>query len=225
MRKRGASLRNVARKLGIANSTLSYWFKDIALSQRYKNQLKKRADRSLISARKAAVQWHNFQKEKRLEAAKSDARKCLAAIDLASDPIAELSLALLYLGEGMKKTNSTAMGNSHPLILSFFVSMLERLYAVPRSEMKCEIHVRADQDPLVISRYWSRILRIPLRNFGKPSVDLRTAGRPTYPDYRGVCVVRCARVAIQRKLMYIATEFCVKAAEQRAVSSVGRAQH
>ncbi|HEY4513789.1 MAG TPA: hypothetical protein VJH69_00505 [Candidatus Paceibacterota bacterium] len=148
-----------------------------------------------------------------MQVAADEAAKTLARIDHANDDIAELALALLYFGEGMKKTSSTAMGNSDPLILRFFVRMLQRLYQVPLADMTCELHLRADQDAKKMIRFWSRTLGIPSANFGKPSYDPRTAGRPTYSHYKGVCIVRCARVAIQRKLIYIAETFCGKIAE------------
>lgn len=225
MRKRGAALRDIEKRLGIRKSTLHYWFRDIRLSDHHVQALKKRADDALIKARIGAVKWHNAQKALRMKLAADDGARSLANIDFTNDAIAELALAILYLGEGMKKSVVTAMGNSDPLILKFFVAMLHRLYKVPVHDMKCEIHIRADQDPQKIKRYWSRILGIPASNFGKPSIDIRTAGRVTYPHYKGVCIVRCSRVAIQRKLVYIATTFCSETAEQCAVSSIGRALH
>ena len=225
MRKRGMSIRDIEKRLGITKSTLHYWFRDINISEHHSQRLKKRADTALFKARVEAVKWHNAQKAARLQMASDEALATLAHIDMTSDAILELSLALLYLGEGMKKSGVTAMGNSDPLILKFFVAMLRRLYEVPIHDMKCEIHLRADQDPKKIKRYWSRMLGIPASNFGKPSIDMRTAGRATYPHYKGVCIVRCSRVAIQRKLVYIATTFCNQMAEQCAVSSIGRALH
>ncbi len=208
MRKRGASLRDVSKKLGIAPSTLSHWFRNVPLSAYHKKLLKKRADKSLISARKSAVVWHNAQKTKRLEVAREEALRTLGQLRLQSDPIIELALAILYLGEGSKKSDMTSMGNSDARILRFFVEALHRLYHIPRTDMRCELHLRDDQNISTAIQYWSRELQIPSKNFSRPSVDKRTRGRPTYPHYKGVCIVRCSRVAIQRKLMYIATTFC-----------------
>lgn len=225
MRKRGAAIRDIEKRLGIRKSTLHYWFRDIRLSDLQVQRLKIRADAALVKARREAVKWHNAQKALRLKLAADDGARSLAHIDFADDAIAELALAILYLGEGMKKSAVTAVGNSDPLILKFFVAMLRRLYKIPVHHMKCEIHIRADQDPHKITRYWSRTLGIPATNFGKPSIDIRTAGIATYPHYKGVCIVRCSRVAIQRKLVYIASTFCRETAEQCAVSSIGRALH
>ncbi len=224
LRKRGISTRTIESRLGIARSTLHYWFKDVKISDYHKEILARKAKHSLVIARKEAVKWHNAEKEKRMRKAHVEAESVVSKLK-DQDTVDELALALLYLGEGMKKSNSTAMGNSDPMILKFFVGALEHLYMVPRNDMHCEIHIRADQEPAEITRFWSETLNIPIENFGKPSIDKRTVGRPTYSHYKGVCVVRCSRVAIQRKLVYIASMFCAQSAERWAVSSVGRAQH
>ena len=100
------------------------------------------------------------------------------------------------------------MGNSDPLILNFFISGLQKVYQVPLADIKCELHLRADQNPNALKKYWSKTLGIPFINFGAAVTDIRTKGTATYPHYKGVCVVRCSRVAIQRKLLYIAKGFC-----------------
>lgn len=214
MRKRGAALRDIEKRLGIRKSTLHYWFRDIQLSDHHLQRLKKRADNALFKARIEAVKWHNAQKATRMKLAFGAATQTLECIDITNDAIAELALALLYLGEGMKKTGSTAMGNSDPLILRFFVRMLQRLYKVPIEDMKCDLHLRADQNQTQMVRYWSKTLGIPSRNFGKTSIDMRTKDRPTYSHYKGVCIVRCGHVAIQRKLVYIANTFCESGAKR-----------
>ncbi len=226
MRKHGASIRDVKKRLEIPRSTLSGWFKSVALSSYHRKILKKKGKKALVVARKKAVVWHNAQKAERIARASLAATETLRKLDLARNEIVELALAFLYLGEGAKKAIGTIMGNSDPLILKFFVFGLQKVYQVPLVDIKCELHLRADQNSETMKRYWSKTLGIPLVNFGASVVDLRTKGTTTYPHYKGVCVVRCSRVAIQRKLLYIARGFCEHVAAQksvRAVSSVGRA--
>ncbi len=221
MRTRGASLRDVTKRLGIPKSTLSYWFRSVHLSPLHQERLKKKNKSALITARKEAVKWHNAQKARRLLAAREEASAMLASLDTSNHSILELSLALLYYGEGMKKNTATALGNSDPLLLRFFVRCLYQLYRIEPKMMTCELHLRADQNPVACIQYWSRTLGIPKVNFRKPSFDKRTIGRPTYDHYKGVCIVSCGRVAIQRKLMYIATTFCESIASEGAISSFG----
>lgn len=216
LRRDGNSIRDIESKLGIPRSTLSGWLSNVSIAKRHKAKLHRRWLQALIHARKKAVVWHHAQKGNRLEKAKGEASDFLTGINEADPRIAELSLALLYLGEGMKKSPVTALGNSDPLILNFFCATVRKIYNVPVTDLKCELHIRADQSPAKEKLYWADALGIPLTNFGHVSIDERTRGRPTYEGYHGVCIVRCGRIAIQRKLVYIAKTFCERFVEKNA---------
>ncbi len=212
MRKRGMSVRDIEHTLEIPRSTLSGWFKRIELHQRYKDRLQLRWRNALVNARKKAVLWHNKKKNERIAYAESEGEKTIHRLKTASPDTLELALAMLYLGEGAK-AGHTGMGNSNPTTLRFFVKGIQKLYNIAPEQFKCYLHLRADQDPQTLKRFWARALGIPIGNFGKSLIDKRTKGTTTYPYYKGVCSVTSQRIAIQRKLMYIANQFCVKIAE------------
>jgi hypothetical protein len=210
LRRGGASLRDVEKRLKIPRSTLSYWFKDVVLTARQKEKLLKNWHYALGKARVEAVKWHHKQKELRMAEANRQALETLNTIDLSKKSILDLALAMLYLGEGSKTLPQTSIGSSSPMILKFFIKALELVYGLERRAIKCELHLRADQKPNLIKRYWVRELGIPLKNFTKAAIDLRTKGIATYKYYKGVCVLQCSNAAIQRKLLFLAKEFCEK---------------
>lgn len=208
LRKQGKSLPSIHIALGIPKSTLSYWFKNIALTKKQQGVLRQNWQNALIKARAGATKWHNAEKSKRLSLAESDGLELLAKLDTKDLKIYELALALLYLGEGTKAKDETGMGSSDPLILKFFITCLRKIYNVPEDKIKCELHLRADQDAEIMIKFWSAQLTVSRTNFTKPYFDMRTKGKKTYDSYKGVCLVRCGQVAIQRKLVYIARHFC-----------------
>ncbi|MBU1102173.1 hypothetical protein KJ853_00765 [Patescibacteria group bacterium] len=214
LRKQGFSIGKIERKLNIPRSTLSGWFKNVKLSQRQKEKLLKNWKNGLIKARKKAVLWHNAQKEKRLKEAKDAALATLSDIDVDNKNNLELALAFLYLGEGTKNNVETAMGSSNPLILKFFLAAIKKIYNVDVKKIGCELGLRADQNPGAIKRFWAKQLKLPIGNFRQINIDWRTKGSKTYPTYKGVCQLRCANVAIQRKLMYLSNMFCQKIIEE-----------
>ena len=218
MRGKGVYYEDIKSRFGIPKSTLNSWLKNIQLTKTQRRALDKRWRLALVSARKAAVQWHNKQKLNRLKQAETEANSLLATFNLNDDTVLDLALAMLYLGEGFKTSGVTGMGNSDPMILRFFITALEKIYKIPREKLYCELHLRADQSPLSMKRYWSRELNVPIGNFKNVSIDQRTAGSKTYSYYKGVCIVRGGSVAIQRKLMYTSKIFCEKVC---ARSSVG----
>lgn len=207
LRKKGLPIRAIERRLDIPRSTLSGWFKDIKLNHEQQKRLNEKWLRGLAKGRKKAAKWHTAQKQIRIKGAERSAVNLLKKVRLNDLDIIELLLAFLYLGEGFK-TNSTGMGNSNPLILKFFVLILKNIYKVPIEKIKCELHLRADQNELDLKSFWSRTLDVPLTNFTSTSFDERTAGSPSYPEYKGVCLVRCGDIAIQRKLVYLSDVAC-----------------
>ncbi len=211
-RRQGKSLRDVEISLGIPRSTLSYWFKNVKLNPSQHRLLENRHKNALTKARKKAVIWHNQQKTNRLKFAEKEAEETLNKIK-SNKEIIELALALLYLGEGSKKSPTTGMGNSDPLILKFFLKIMTKIYKINLEKIRFDLHIRADQDPEALKKYWAKELEAPLNRFGTASIDQRTIGKVTYPDYKGVCVINCGNIAVQRKLVYIGRKFCEKTLE------------
>lgn len=207
LRREGNSIGSIENMLGIPRSTLSGWFRSVSLTKRQQAKLKKQSDQGLVKARVVAVRWHNTQKSARLKEAAEMGSEVLKRIPNDTATL-ELALAFLYLGEGTKTHAGTSLGSSDIRIAKFFVQCMKKIYAVPIEKIKCYLHLRADQNSEKMKRYWSKELLLPLANFGKASIDKRAAGKTTYPHYKGVCLIECGRVDIQRRLMYIANGFC-----------------
>lgn len=55
------------------------------------------------------------------------------------------------------------------------------VYKVEICKIKCELHLRADQDERLEKEYWSHKIGIPLENFNSVSFDKRTLGRKLSP--------------------------------------------
>ena len=162
----------------------------------------------MAKARKQASIWHRTQKASRLKKANQDAQEIINKIDLENKYVLELALAILYLGEGSKKAEETALGSSDPLILKFFLTALKRIYNFDFNKIRCELYLRADQHSQHIKNYWAKELGLPLSNFRQVSKDKRTQGSKTYAHYKGVCNLRCGDISIKRRLLNIAQLFC-----------------
>jgi hypothetical protein len=210
MRQSGMSMTVIEQKLGVARSTLSGWFKTVQLTDEQRLRLKKNSLDGWTKARVRAVESHRAQKELRLLTAKQEAQKILDKIEL-SDETLELAFAMLYLGEGAKN-GRTSIASSDPKILKFVLAVLKRNYQITPSMVRCELHLRADQESQASIQYWSDTLGIPVQQFRGVFHDQRTIGRPTYDHYKGVCVLYCGSIAIQRKLVYLYNLFCERVA-------------
>jgi hypothetical protein len=219
LRKQGLSYGEIEKLFLVPRSTLSHWLRDIKLSDEQNLRLIQNYGNGLVKARVKASEWHKTQKELRIQKAKQDAEKLLEEVEI-NDIVVELALAMLYLGEGAK-SGTTAIGNSNPLILKFFLAVLIRKYQIDPLKIRFDLHIRADQKPQEIKEYWANELNIPISSFKYIVADKRTEGRASYPEYKGVCIINCGNIAIQRKLIYLYNLFCQKVIDEWAISSVG----
>ncbi len=207
LRRKGNSLTQISADLGIPKPTLSGWFSGLVLNKKAQATIRANWVERLKRSRENAASWHNKQKLMRIEIASRQAFQTFRSLD-GSIFTTELALALLYLGEGGKGYSGTAMGNSDPTVLKFFISVLVYIYAVPIKNIKADLHLRADQNPVILRRYWSKSLGLPIKNFRSTIFDKRTIGKPTYPGYNGVCLITCGNIQIQRKLVFLARLYC-----------------
>lgn len=212
MRKTGMSMTVIERKLGIARSTLSGWFRNVEITEEQRLRLMKSKQDGWAKARVRAVESHRAQKALRLLDAKKQAAATLSQIDITSPAILDLAFAMLYLGEGAKN-GTTSLASSDPNILRFVIAVLRKNYDITPDLLRCDLHLRMDQDGERMKEHWASELKLPLENFRHVAYDKRSEGRATYDHYKGVCVLTCHRVAIQRKLMYLYKLFCDKVTE------------
>lgn len=207
LRRAGWSYKEISSHLNVQKSTLHYWLKDISLTQKQRLRLRKNWVNALQKARERAVIWHRAEKEKRLERAEQEASASLKRLRSLDDVVVEIALAMLYLGEG-SKSSDTSLGNSNPLVLKFFLAAADCIYGLKREKIRCELYLRADQNADKMKLFWSNELSIPIENFKHIHIDARTRGSKTYAGYRGVCHLRCRNIALQRRLLALSKIFC-----------------
>lgn len=208
LRRLGFSIPQVEAQVRIPRSTLSGWFRSVTLTAKQRDALHKRWQQGLVTARKKAALWHSSRKQQRIELMKKEVDDFCSHPFLKEKIVLEVALAMLYLGEGTKRKSELGLGNSDPKIIKFYIDALEKLYGISRTQMSVQLHLRADQDEQKLKTYWSRQADIPLGKFGYVLRDKRTAGKPTYPGYNGVCYIRGGGVAIQRRLLYLSERLC-----------------
>lgn len=208
LRKSGWSMTVIERKLGIPRSTLSGWFKNIELTEEQRTKLMRNKQDGWLKAREHAVIAHRKAKNDRIYKARLDATNTLKKININND-VVELALAMLYLGEGAK-SGGTSISSSDPMILRFTLKVLFVNFGVKSEDIRCELHLRMDQDENTSKEYWSNQLGLPLECFRYVVFDKRSLGKTTYEHYKGVCVISCGRIDIQRKLVFLYTQFCEK---------------
>lgn len=150
LRRQGCSVRSIATKLGVAQSSVSVWVRDIRLTDRQQKVLQaKQKNYGRLSqgpeklSKKALEQRQEYQNEGRRDAACKD--------------LCHIVGCILYWAEGSKKRNSAVLANTDPQIIIAFVRCLTEFFKVDKAQMKLWVRAYADNgvDEQAVSEYWS----------------------------------------------------------------------
>lgn len=176
-----------ALEIRVPKSTLSYWCKDVSLSHKKQERIRKLILNNSKKGLKSALLVNRTNRKKYLESI-IDRNKHLK-FALKNKDTAKIVLAVLYLGEGGKnRKGSLLFGNSDPFIIGLFLHLLRYCYDIDESKFRCTIQCRADHNIKKLEQFWSQITKISSSQFYKARIDPRTIGKKSRKEnYKGVC--------------------------------------
>lgn len=189
LRTQGKTYRQINHFLNmkIPKSTLNDWFKHVNLPVNHYELIKELNLKNLIKARIFAKRANSLKRQVFLEKIKQI--NSPIADMISHKEIAKIALAMLCLGEASKSTRRTSFyfGNSDPQIINTFLELLKRFDSFAIEKIRCTVQCRADQDIVVLERFWMKTTNIPQKLFYKTRIDPRTIGKPTLDkSYKGV---------------------------------------
>lgn len=221
LRAEGLTYPEIQIKIGesVPKGSLSYICRGVTISVAGKARIDEIIAGNRQKARRAAVVANRNRFAAELQSYR-DANKGIAD-DMLEKNAQLIALAMLYLGEGAKwqKSRAPKLGSANPGIIRLYIDLLDSCYGVRRSQLRCRVQHRADQDSLDLVRYWSDVTGVVAGRFYKSYVDKRTIGKVTQKgDYKGVCTIHCAGTYIQLELAEIAD---IISKSMRGISSFG----
>jgi DNA-binding CsgD family transcriptional regulator len=168
-RNQGLGIKEIARKLEVSSSTVSYWCRDISLS---KDQILKLSLRS--QRRGVAGLLTHSEKIRAARAAEVERQRALGnrlVQDLTSRDITMLGLGL-YWGEGYKRGNEEfGFTNSDPNMILFYLRWLKEVWNIQKTDLiaRVSINVYWQKRDREIKSYWAKKLLLPIKQFTKTS--------------------------------------------------------
>ena len=208
LRKKGKSIRDIEKVLGVNRSTLSGWLRNIELTKEQKTQLHQKWLAALIKARLKAAEINRGARTERIIKIKQEVEGFMSGIEI-NKTWGELIFSIFYLAEGTKKENAIVIANSNPEVLKSFLNLFRYLYKPDETKFRCCLHLRKDQSGKQSKNYWSEILNISKSQFYKTQFDKRTI-KSTFKNYKGVCVLIYLDMNLQRRILYMGEELLQK---------------
>lgn len=167
LRARGHTLNEIARRLGVAKSSVSVWVRDVEFTPRLPLGNRNHGARNRPP--------NKLQRRKQAEIERMDAEGIIR-IDTLSDHAFLVAGAALYAGEGAKTDGMVAFANSDPMMIRFFLRWLRRFFTVEESRLRLYLYLHVGLDLDAANRFWARVTGIPLEQFGKPYRAVPDAG-------------------------------------------------
>ncbi|PIP73706.1 MAG: hypothetical protein COW88_01110 [Candidatus Lloydbacteria bacterium CG22_combo_CG10-13_8_21_14_all_47_15] len=181
LRAEGTSIGEIAKMLLVSKSTVSYWCRNISLTQK---QIIKLSNRSKSAGTAALMRASERKRAERIKLTKESTKAGARAVGkLSNRDIFMLGLAL-YWGEGYKSGNEEfGFTNSDRNIICLYVVWLEKVYRVNKKDLILRISINSLHKNRVsdVIRYWSKILNVPRSQFTKTSL-IKTETKKRYTN-------------------------------------------
>lgn len=165
-RQEGKSIREIARLLHLASSTVSLWVRHVVLSHTQKQRLLQKSFDALQQGRKKALR---IQKNTRQQKRKKLFRDALKEMGKLSQRDIFIAGVALYWGEGFKKDNRLGFASSDPAMIKLFLRWLSLNGVIQKNvRLRAGINISHKKRAKEIEKYWSKQTGIPLVQFQKP---------------------------------------------------------
>ena len=201
LRKEGMSYGFLSTKFKVAKSTLHYWLSSIEYSKDKVFQSRKNWIKNIQPL--GALANH----QKRLERLKIIENRTIFEVN-ENLHIAESKkalLAMLYWAEGAKgRGDIITFANTDPQLTKLFISLLRQSYTLDESKFRVRVHLHYYHNENKVKKYWSKLLKIPIAQFGKTYWKKRGTNKIYRKNENGICFVRYNSLALKEEIMYYA---------------------
>jgi len=195
LRKMGKSIYDIAKMLNLRPTTISYWCKDIQLSNYL---VRKISNKGKKKARMAMLIYTEKQRARRLQVQATERKIGKQSLGkLSSRDIVMTGLGL-YWGEGYKGNNGE-MGftNSNPDIIQFYLSWLT-LFRVSKEDLIFRLTINGvfKNQEIRLKRFWLTRLGAKEEQFTKTTLIrtvLKKADTSRRNTYKGILRVKVRR--------------------------------
>jgi hypothetical protein len=162
------SVKEIARVVGVAPSSVSVWVRDIPLTP---DQLESLRQRNPAYNRQLRGATRNAERGRERRRGYQEEGRVLAR---QGDPL-HAAGAMLYWAEGDKSTrNAARISNSDPEVLKLFVRFLRECYGVRDDRIRATCNLFADHvsRQREIERFWLGTLQLPERCLCQSTVNV-----------------------------------------------------
>jgi len=202
LRKKGESIKKIANLLHVSVSTASLWCRDVELTDKQIENLRRRQTDPFYGKRLDYYLKKKKEFSSKLLNLKNEGIESIGS--LSKREIFLIGVAL-YWGEGFKKDSLAGLATLDINIAKFFIFWLNKSFGITSKDLILRITANISYKNKIneLSKYWSRELKIQENQFSKPFFQ-NTKWKKEYENkenYHGVLRIRVRRsIDLLRKI-------------------------
>ena len=183
-RRKGLSIKKLETRFRIPETTISRWIRDIP-------SLHKKFNSARAKEKQLKTELHSL------------AEDCLL-----DENLAKLFVSLLYWCEGSKYPSSAffAFCNSDFVLVKTLLELLRYGFKIEEKKIRIHLQLHSTHPKDQTLRFWSDLLKIPLKQFYKPTITKPTRKMKRL-NYQGTCTVKYFDVKLVLKIMGLYERF------------------
>jgi len=172
LRKQGVSMGSIAQQLGVAKSSVSYWVRDIVLTESEIKKLQSNShSRIAIERRRTSrMKRHDTERQEITTQAYEEAKSFI------SNPLWCVAVSL-YWGEGGKTQRTIRIANSDPAVIQLMAKFFREFCKAPSEKFRAHVHAFTHTDVQKAVSYWSKVSGIPKAQFFKTYIKNSSASK------------------------------------------------
>lgn len=181
LRKKGESIKQIARILGVSKSSASLWCRNIELTKKQIERLHENMIMGSYSGRMKGARMQKERKEEKIKYYLKSGAKDIGALNDRELFIAGLGL---YWGEGNKKTGGVRFCNSSPLIIKFIIKWFLQILKVDIQRFCIYININRihKKRKNEVLNFWINLTDIPAEQFRK-IIFIKSKNKKVYENF------------------------------------------
>lgn len=179
----------IAKQLSVPKSTLSYWLKDLPLSERRVLELRREAWSRGEASRELFRQTMRKKREAREADMYGEIVKKFKRIS--SESLFVVGL-MLYLAEGSKRNDYTiALSNTDSQLIKFFIWWLRKFLGIKNKDMRMQLHLYENMNVRREQGFWLQLTGFSPNQLYKNQVRKLRPGSFSYSEghRHGTCQI------------------------------------
>ncbi len=200
LRKKGISIREIAKRLNVSRGSVSIWCQDVELT---KEQIEKLHRNMVAGSYFGRLKGALIQRERKKEKIRRYFREGKKEIGNLNNRELFIAGVCLYWGEGSRKSPGARFYNSDPAIIKFIVKWFKEILHIPTERFLMYVTINKIHKNRVkeINQYWSKIAEIPIKQFRNP-IFIKSKNKKIYENAAEHYGTLCIRIAKGTDLFY-----------------------